>query len=87
MQYRLYWESGFDIALDASRSMRGGLNAEPAEMNVTMYHDPNRGTSRNELAPIRTRGVEPAMIERPIVVSPKAVRLCRPKERVLEILG
>lgn len=28
----------------------------------------------------------PILIERPIVISPKGVRLCRPKERVLEIL-
>ena len=29
----------------------------------------------------------PVLIERPIVVTPKGVRLCRPPERVLEILG
>lgn len=28
----------------------------------------------------------PILIERPLVVSPKGVRLCRPAERVLEIL-
>jgi arsenate reductase (glutaredoxin) len=28
----------------------------------------------------------PVLIERPIVVSPKGVRLCRPSEKVLEIL-
>lgn len=28
----------------------------------------------------------PVLIERPIVVSPKGARLCRPKERVAEIL-
>lgn len=28
----------------------------------------------------------PILIERPLVVSPKGVRLCRPSERVLEIL-
>ncbi len=67
--------------------MRGWLNAEPAEMNVTIYHNSNCGTSRNGLALIRAQGVETAMIERPVVVSPKAVRPCRPKERVLEILG
>lgn len=115
-------------------------------MNVTIYHNPNCGTSRNVLATIREHGVEPeiieylknpparsrlaeliqaagisvraalrtrndlytelgladpkwsedalldqmtahpVLIERPFVVSPKGVRLCRPKERVLEIL-
>jgi arsenate reductase len=29
----------------------------------------------------------PILIERPVVVTPKGVRLCRPAERVLEILG
>jgi arsenate reductase len=28
----------------------------------------------------------PVLIERPIVVTPKGVRLCRPKEKLLEIL-
>ncbi len=115
-------------------------------MSVTIYHNPNCGTSRNVLALIResgqeptiieylknppTRGVlkdlitraglkpseavrrkqpqfaeagldkpgvtedqildamiaQPILIERPIVVSGKGVRLCRPKEKVREIL-
>jgi arsenate reductase (glutaredoxin) len=29
---------------------------------------------------------EPILVERPIVVSPKGVRLCRPSERVFELL-
>jgi len=28
----------------------------------------------------------PVLVERPIVVSPKGTRLCRPKERVLELI-
>lgn len=115
-------------------------------MNVTIYHNPDCGTSRNTLAMIRASGVEPTIIEylknpptreklvelmktmnikprellrekgtpyaelglsdskwsddqlidfmmdhpilinRPIVVTPKGVLLCRPSERVLEIL-
>jgi len=115
-------------------------------MRVTIYHNPNCGTSRNVLAMLRDRGetpeiieylknppsrarlaeliaatglpvravlrtknepytelglaepkwsadalldfmiAHPELIERPIVVTPKGVRLCRPKERVLEIL-
>ncbi len=115
-------------------------------MTVTIYHNPGCGTSRNTLAIIRDRGIEPEVIEylktppsrarlveliaasglpvrgimrsnqnlfselglgdpaktdgelidammehpilinRPIVVTPKGVRLCRPKETVLEIL-
>ncbi len=115
-------------------------------MQVTIYHNPACGTSRNTLAMIRQSGVEPMVIEylktppsrdglkaliaqmgvpvrsilrekgtpyaelgladeslsddalldammahpilinRPIVVTPKGVRLCRPSEVVLEIL-
>ncbi len=32
-------------------------------MNVTIYHNPNCGTSRNALAMIRNAGIEPAVIE------------------------
>jgi arsenate reductase len=115
-------------------------------MNVTIYHNPDCGTSRNTLAMIRQSGVEPTVIEylktppsrerlvelvkdmgipvrallrekgtpfhelglddpkwsddelidrmlahpilinRPIVVTPKGVKLCRPSEAVLELL-
>jgi arsenate reductase len=115
-------------------------------MSVTIYHNPDCGTSRNTLAMIRQSGVEPIVIEylktpptraklveliaaqgiavrallrekgtpyqqlglddlkwtddelldfmvkhpilinRPIVVTPKGVKLCRPSEAVLEIL-
>ncbi len=115
-------------------------------MTVTIYHNPNCGTSRNVLAMIRESGEEPAVIEylktpptrerlkaliaamgipvrallrekatpyaelclsdpkwtddelldvmlahpilinRPIVVTPRGVRLCRPSETVLDIL-
>jgi arsenate reductase len=115
-------------------------------MNITIYHNPNCGTSRNTLALIRNTGVEPKVIEyvknppsrdelkdmlakagltvrdairekgtpyaelgldnpaltddelldamlahpilinRPFVVTPLGVRLCRPSEVVLDIL-
>jgi arsenate reductase len=115
-------------------------------MTVTIYHNPDCGTSRNTLGLIRNSGIEPRIIEylktppsratlidligrmgitarallrergtpyaalrlgdpalsdealldamlahpilinRPIVVSKKGVRLCRPSERVLDLL-
>jgi arsenate reductase (glutaredoxin) len=115
-------------------------------MSVTIYHNPDCGTSRNTLAMIRRSGVEPIIIEylktppsrerlvelikamgipvrallrekgtpfhelgldnpkwaddelidqmlahpilinRPIVVTTKGVRLCRPSEKVLDLL-
>ncbi len=114
--------------------------------NVTIYHNPTCGTSRNTLAMIRATGAQPVVIEylktppsrtelqelvrhmgiplravlrqkgtpfveleldnlalsddalldaieqhpilinRPIVVTPKGVRLCRPSETVLDLL-
>jgi arsenate reductase len=116
-------------------------------MTVTIYHNPDCGTSRNTLAMIRQSGEQPEVIEylkdppsrarlvelieamkipvrallrekgtpyaelgladpkwsddelidfmlahpilinRPIVVTPKGVRLCRPSEAVLDLLG
>jgi arsenate reductase len=116
-------------------------------MSVTIYHNPDCGTSRNTLAMIRATGIEPTIIEylktppnrarlvelialmgmtarallrekgtpyaeldlgnakwtddelidfmmahpilmnRPIVVTPKGVRLCRPSELVLDSLA
>jgi arsenate reductase len=115
-------------------------------MSITIYHNPDCGTSRNTLAMIRQSGVEPVIIEylkeptsrerlveliramgipvrsllrekgtpfhelglgdpkwsdnelieqmlahpilinRPIVVTPNGVKLCRPSEAVLELL-
>lgn len=115
-------------------------------MTVTIYHNPDCGTSRNTLAMIRQSGIEPTVIEylktppsreklkeliaamgipvrallrekgtpykelnlgdpkwsddelldfmmahpilinRPIVITPKGVRLCRPSEAVIDLL-
>lgn len=114
--------------------------------NITIYHNPNCGTSRNTLAPIKHQGIEPSviyyldnppdettlrdlitkmgitprqllrvnvapyaehkldnlsltdddliqamladplLINRPIVVSDKGVKLCRPSEVVLDLI-
>jgi arsenate reductase len=117
-----------------------------AEFPITIYHNPNCGTSRNTLAMIKAAGYAPTvveyvkvgwtpaqlqslisqiggsardimrkkgtpaealgltapdamddqiisamvqhpiLVERPIVVSPKGARLCRPSEQVLDLL-
>jgi len=119
---------------------------EPEMSDVTIYHNPACGTSRNVLGLIRNAGIEPTVIEylqtpptrdtlvslvarmgvpvravlrekgtpyaelglgdpalgddalidammahpilmnRPIVVTPRGVRLCRPSEQVLDLL-
>ncbi|MGG4610726.1 ArsC/Spx/MgsR family protein [Providencia sp. Me31A] len=77
---------------------------------ITIYHNPNCGTSRNTLAMIRNSGVGPyeqlnlennlysdeqlidfmlqypILNNRPIVVTPLGVKLCRLSEVVLDIL-
>lgn len=71
-------------------------------MTITIFHNPDCDTSRNVLALIRSSGKEPlvteylktppsradlvSLINRPIVVTPDAGRLCRPSEAVLDIL-
>jgi arsenate reductase (glutaredoxin) len=127
------------------RAQRGALQGK-GMTDVTIYHNPSCGTSRNVLALIRNAGVEPRVIEylksppdratlesllermnmkprallrekgtpyaelgladealsdaqlidamlahpvlinRPIVVTPRGVKLCRPSEVVLDIL-
>ncbi len=55
------------------------------------------GHARRSLGPDRARrlgrgrfwtpwSAEPILVKRPIVVSPKGVRLCRPSERVFDLL-
>jgi hypothetical protein len=43
--------------------LRRELEAPGGHMTVTIYHNPACGTSRNTLAMIRERGVEPTVIE------------------------
>jgi arsenate reductase (glutaredoxin) len=64
--------------------------------DVIIYHNPACGTSRNTLALIRHAGIEPQVIDhmlahpilmnRPVVVTPIGVKLCRPSELVLDLL-
>ncbi len=62
---------------------------------ITIYHNPECGTSRSTLAIIPKWSDEqlmdfmlahPILINRPIVVTPLGVKLCRPSEEVLEII-
>ena len=66
-------------------------------MKATIWHNPNCGTSRKTLEILRESGADdeavldamvanPALIERPVVETEKGVRLCRPQDRVREIL-
>jgi arsenate reductase len=53
----------------------------------TPYHDLGLGdSSLSNDALLDAIGAHPILINRPLVVSPKGVRLCRPSERVLDLL-
>lgn len=51
---------------------------------ITVFHNPECSNSRGALALIRERGFEPRVVE--YLVTPLGARLCRPPERVLDIL-
>src|SRR5713226_3720350 len=139
------WHAAHDMAA-ATRERCAGAQSRGDFMSVTIYHNPDCGTSRNTLAMIRQSGEEPEVIEylknppsrarlielikavgipvrallrekgtpyaelgladpkwsdeqlidfmlahpilinRPIVVTPKGVKLCRPSEAVRDLL-
>ncbi len=65
----------------------------PDAFPITIYHNPDCGTSRNALAMIEAAGYAPRLVEyrivgwdRPIVVTPKGTRLRRRSEAVLDLL-
>jgi arsenate reductase len=45
------------LVIATDRSNRGGMS------DVTIYHNPSCGTSRNTLALLRDKGVEPTVVE------------------------
>ncbi len=52
---------------------------------ITIYHDPQCGSSRNTLALLRANGVEPRIVLH--LQTPRGTRLCRPPTLVLDLLG
>ena len=54
--------------------------------NEKVYKELNLDESRSENELINFMLEHPVLINRPIVVTPKGARLCRPPEEVLEIL-
>ncbi|MEZ5813013.1 MAG: arsenate reductase (glutaredoxin) [Rhizobiaceae bacterium] len=63
-------------------SPRELVRAKQAEFSELGLDDP--AVTDDQL--IDAMAAHPVLIERPVVVAPKGARLCRPKERVLEIL-
>lgn len=58
------------------------VRAKQAEFTELGLNDP--AVTDNHL--IDAMAAHPILIERPVVVTPKGARLCRPKEKVLEVL-
>lgn len=75
-------ETVTQLLADMSRAPRDIMRAKQSEFSKLGLGDP--GKTNAEL--IAAMVANPILIERPIVVSPKGTRLCRPKEKVLEIL-
>ena len=68
-------------------------------MDAIIYHNPECGTSRTTYAelgldnpdltndqPLDVMMAHPILINRPILVAPKGMRLCRPSELGLDLL-
>jgi len=52
-----------DVGARGGRRYRRGSNHEAAKMTITIYHNPRCGTSRNVLAMLVERGIEPQVVE------------------------
>lgn len=55
-------------------------------MAIDFYHNPRCTTSRKALQMLRDKGIEPNIIERPIIVSKRKTALGLPAEKVLEVV-
>jgi arsenate reductase len=67
---------------------RAGLSARQIlREKGTPFHDLDLGnTSLTDDALLDAIGAHPILMNRPIVVTPKGVRLCRPSEQVIDLL-
>jgi arsenate reductase len=65
---------------------RAGLSPRQAiRAKETLYRELNLAAADDD-ALLDAMVAHPVLIERPLVVTPKGVRLCRPPERVLDLL-
>ena len=71
-----------ELAAASGVGVRGLLRAKEALCVDLGLDDPARGDD----ALLDAMAAHPQLINRPIVVTPRGVRLCRPAEAVLEIL-
>lgn len=71
-----------ELIREAGLSVRAMLRTDGAEFRQLGLDDP----ALTDDALLEAMVAHPALIERPLVSTPRGVRLCRPPERVLEIL-
>lgn len=83
-----YLKAGWDEA--QLRGLLKTMKASPADiMRVRNTPAEDLGLTAPGVADaaiLKAMAAHPALVERPIVVTPKGAALCRPKERVLDLL-
>ena len=75
---------------DEMKSLLSGLGMAPREIlrrKGTLFDDLNLGDeSKSDEQILDALGAHPILMERPVVVTPRGARVCRPAERLDEIL-
>ena len=83
-----YLKTGWDEA--ALKELLARMGASPADI-LRVRNTPAEELGLTALgvadaAILKAMTIHPELVERPIVVTPKGAALCRPKERVLDLL-
>ncbi len=83
-----YMKAGWNEAMLAGLLARMGVS--PADV-LRIRNTPAEALGLTapgvtDAAILKAMAAEPVLVERPIVVTPKGAALCRPKERVLDLL-
>jgi len=83
-----YLKTGWDEA--QLKGLLARMGASPADIlrarNTPAEELGLTAPGVTDAAILKAMTVHPELVERPIVVTPKGVALCRPKERVLDLL-
>lgn len=80
-----YQKAGW--AVDQLQALFSAAGLSPREaLRARQAKDVGLGTDATDAQVLEAMVAHPVLVERPLVKTPKGVRLCRPETRVLEIL-